>query len=107
VGDVVNLNRFRKKKAREDKARQAETNRRLHGRTKEERARDEAQKRRLKDKLDGVFLVREEVRMEDIPTREALDALEAAADAAIPIEDLNPKLPPALARDDESTKSSD
>lgn len=88
MGDVVNLNRFRKKKAREEKARRAETNRRFHGRTKQERASDEAQKKRLEEKLAGAFLVREEVRMEDIPTSEVLDALDAAADAAISMEEL-------------------
>jgi len=41
MGDVVHLNRFRKKKAKAEKERRAEHNRRLHGRTKAERARDE------------------------------------------------------------------
>ena len=40
VGDVVNLNRFRKKKQREDKAKQAEINRVRHGRTKADRERE-------------------------------------------------------------------
>lgn len=58
MGIVVNLNRFRKKKAKLEKERQAETNRRLHGRTKAERERDEMQKRRLTNKLEGARLER-------------------------------------------------
>lgn len=88
MGDVINLNRFRKKKAREEKARRAETNRRLHGRTKAERARDDAVKKRIEDKLDGAYLVREDVRLEDIPAAEAFESLEAAAEAAISLEEL-------------------
>jgi len=38
MGEVVNLNKFRKRKAREDRERQAETNRRKHGRLKAENA---------------------------------------------------------------------
>jgi hypothetical protein len=37
MGTVINLNRYRKQKARKERAQQAETNRRLHGRTKQER----------------------------------------------------------------------
>ena len=96
MGDVINLNRFRKKKAREEKERRAETNRRLHGRTKGERAREEAQKARLEDKLDGAFLVPERVSLDDIPGgREHVDdfdALEAAADQAISLSDLTREL---------------
>ncbi len=56
MGDVINLNRVRKKKARDDKARRAETNRRLHGRTKAERAAEAAQKARLERTLKGALL---------------------------------------------------
>ena len=59
MGNVVNLNRFRKRKAKEDAAKRAETNRRLHGRTKAERARDELSKKRLDSKLEGARLERE------------------------------------------------
>ncbi len=58
MGDVVNLNKYRKKKAKLERQRRAETNRRLHGRTKAERARDELQKRLLDAKLDGAHLER-------------------------------------------------
>ncbi len=64
---MINLNRFRKKKAREEKERRAETNRRFHGRTKAERAREETEKQRLEKKIDGAFLVREMVGLEDVP----------------------------------------
>lgn len=56
MGDVVNLNRFRKQKARAERQKQAEVNRRLHGRTKAERAREELQKRRLTRAVDGAKL---------------------------------------------------
>jgi hypothetical protein len=53
VGKVVNLNKFRKRKAKVDREKKAETNRRLHGRTKLERQRDELQKERLTRGLHG------------------------------------------------------
>jgi hypothetical protein len=53
MGNVVNLNQFRKRKAKADAQKRAETNRRLHGRTRAERARDELQKRQLESKVDG------------------------------------------------------
>jgi hypothetical protein len=37
MGTVINLNRYRKQKARKERAKQADTNRRAHGRTKQER----------------------------------------------------------------------
>lgn len=89
MGDVIKLNRFRKKKAREEKERRAETNRRLHGRTKFERALEAADKARLEKKLDGAFLVPERVGLDDIPgatergKQGDYDVLEAAASKAI------------------------
>lgn len=74
MSNVVNLNRFRKKKAQEEKQKRAEQNRRLHGRTKNERVRDELEKSRLEDKLNGAFLVREQVTMDDIPQGDEADA---------------------------------
>ena len=56
MGKLVNLNKFRKRKARVEKERQAETNRRLHGRTKAERAQDLLQKRKLETQVDGARL---------------------------------------------------
>jgi hypothetical protein len=56
MSNVVNLNKFRKRKAKLEKERRAETNRRLHGRTKAERARDELQKRKLETQVDGARL---------------------------------------------------
>ena len=53
VNNVVNLNKFRKRKAKVDRAKTAETNRRLHGRTKLERQRDELQKAKLTRDLHG------------------------------------------------------
>ncbi|MET0384850.1 MAG: DUF4169 family protein [Polyangiales bacterium] len=56
MGKVINLNKFRKKKAKAAEAQRADTNRRLHGRTKAERERDDQQKRALESKLDGAHL---------------------------------------------------
>jgi len=59
VGNVVNLNKFRKRKAKVERAKQAETNRRLHGRTKLERQRDELRKAELTRGLSGKKLEKE------------------------------------------------
>jgi hypothetical protein len=56
MGKVVNLNKFRKRKAKLEREKRAEVNRRLHGRTKAERARDELQKRQLDSKVDVALL---------------------------------------------------
>lgn len=40
MGDIVNLRQARKQKARDDKLREAEQNRALHGRSKAEKLRD-------------------------------------------------------------------
>jgi hypothetical protein len=58
MGKVVNLNRFRKQKAKAERKKQAEVNRRLHGRTKAERAHDELQRRQLTRSLEGAKLER-------------------------------------------------
>jgi hypothetical protein len=59
MSSVVNLNKFRKRKAKLAQEKQAETNRRLHGRTKAERQRDLLQKRKLETRVDGARLVDE------------------------------------------------
>jgi len=61
MSKVVNLNKFRKRKAKLESARQAETNRRLHGRTAAERAHDELQKKQLDSKVEGAKLASSEV----------------------------------------------
>lgn len=53
MGDVVNLNRYRKQKAREEKAAQAATNRALHGRTKADRQLDAARRTKEDEDLNG------------------------------------------------------
>lgn len=95
MGDVINLNRFRKKKARDEKERRAETNRRLHGRTKSERAQEEAEKERLDKKIDGAFLVREMISHEDIPQEDAaqnFDKLEAATEHVLSMSEFSHRL---------------
>jgi hypothetical protein len=56
MGDVVNLNKFRKAKAKTERVKQADVNRRLHGRTKAERSRDEQHKQQFTRHLDGARL---------------------------------------------------
>lgn len=53
MGEVINLRRARKVKARASAATEAAANRALHGRTKAERARDEQQEARKAATLDG------------------------------------------------------
>ncbi|HTA93636.1 MAG TPA: DUF4169 family protein [Polyangiaceae bacterium] len=56
MSNVVNLNKFRKKKTKEAEKKQAETNRRLHGRTKAERAREALHKKKLETSVDQARL---------------------------------------------------
>jgi hypothetical protein len=51
--EIVNLNRFRKARARADAQEQAAANRAKHGRTKAERARDTADATKRAALLDG------------------------------------------------------
>lgn len=60
MGNVVNLNKFRKQKQKVERQKQAETNKRLHGRTKAERAREALQKQQLEGKV-------EKARLESVP----------------------------------------
>lgn len=53
MSKVVNLNRFRKQKEKAEREKRAETNRRLHGRTRAERLRDELQKQQQRTQLAG------------------------------------------------------
>lgn len=53
MGDVVNLREFRKQRKRQDKATRAATNRRKHGRTKSEVARDQQDSHRQESELDA------------------------------------------------------
>lgn len=56
MSKVVNLNKFRKAKAKAEKEARAETNRRLHGRTKAERATEAARKEKLEKLIQGAKL---------------------------------------------------
>lgn len=51
--NVVNLNRFRKKKAREEKAKQAEINRIRHGRTGAEKEQERLERERTARVIEG------------------------------------------------------
>ena len=59
ASNVVNLNRFRKKKQREEKAKQAEINRIRHGRTQAEKDRERAERERTARLIDGKRLERD------------------------------------------------
>jgi len=56
LGKVINLNKYRKRRAKLERDKQAEINRRLHGRNAAERARDELSKRQLTRAVDGAKL---------------------------------------------------
>jgi hypothetical protein len=56
MGKVVNLNKFRKRKAEAEASKRADTNRRLHGRNKPEKERESLQKQLLTAKVDGARL---------------------------------------------------
>ncbi|PWC39710.1 DUF4169 family protein [Azospirillum sp. TSO35-2] len=53
MGDVVNLNRFRKNRDRADRAKEAEANRVRFGRTKAEKDRDRMEAERRAQTLEG------------------------------------------------------
>jgi uncharacterized protein DUF4169 len=56
LGKVINLNKYRKRRAKLEREKQADVNRRLHGRSAAERARDELSKRQLTRAVDGAKL---------------------------------------------------
>ena len=60
MGDIVNLNDRRKKKAREEKAASASANRAKFGRTKGEKMRDDQEHSTNVRKLDAARRAREE-----------------------------------------------
>jgi hypothetical protein len=53
ASNVVNLNRFRKKKERKAKAKQAEVNRIRHGRTQAEKDRERAEREHAARSIEG------------------------------------------------------
>jgi hypothetical protein len=53
MGDIVNLNRFRKQKAKETREREADANRVAFGRTKAEKKLSKAEKDLAEKSLDG------------------------------------------------------
>ncbi len=53
MGDVINLNRFRKVRDKAAKSKEADANRRKFGRTKVEKAVEESEDARRKALLDG------------------------------------------------------
>lgn len=56
MGDVVNLNRYRKARDRRERAENAEANRAKFGRTKHERTRLQIESRRENAELEGKLL---------------------------------------------------
>ena len=65
MGQVVNLNKYRKRKAKAEASQLADTNRRLHGRTKAERAQEAKEKQRLAATVDRARLDGAETADED------------------------------------------
>jgi hypothetical protein len=73
MGKVINLNRFRKEKARRERAKQVETNRAQHGLSKEERAL-ESRRKELRDRhVDGHKLDLDNVKELDASARDPED----------------------------------
>ncbi len=56
MAEIINLNRFRKARARAEREAQADTNRLLHGRTKAEKTQTSAERRLTDRRLDGARL---------------------------------------------------
>jgi len=56
MAKVVNLNKFRKRKRKEEEVKRAETNRRLHGRTKAEREKERLERQKRDSILDGASM---------------------------------------------------
>ena len=56
MAEILNFNKFRKKKKRADDEKRAEENRVKFGRTKAEKMREAAERRKNADHLDGVKL---------------------------------------------------
>jgi hypothetical protein len=69
VSNVVNLNKFRKRKAKEEQRKRAETNVRLHGRTKAERELESKQKELLERRVDGARLSESPEDEDDDPSK--------------------------------------
>ena len=53
MADIVNLRQFRKQKARAEAGKAADQNRVLFGRSKADKARDQAEKQTANDRLEG------------------------------------------------------
>ncbi len=53
MGDIVNLNKFRKKKNKDQSAQKASENRILFGRTKNDKAADKREKKKTQSDLDN------------------------------------------------------
>jgi hypothetical protein len=56
MGEIVNLNKFRKAKAKAERVKEADVNRRQHGLSKAERTQDELHKQQFTRHLDGARL---------------------------------------------------
>ncbi len=52
MADIVNLRRFKKQQERADKAREADANRKAHGRTKAEKQKTKAEQNKATKHLD-------------------------------------------------------
>ena len=67
MGEVINLNKFRKEKERADKARRAATKRARHGRTKAEKELDAAAGKKNEAEVDGHKIVDGQTVKDDDP----------------------------------------
>lgn len=74
MGDVINLNRYRKARARAEKERQAASNRVRHGRTRGEKATTRREQERTAAELDGKRIEGAAAPASPAPTPELQDA---------------------------------
>lgn len=56
MAEIINLNKYRKKKAREEKAAKADENRVKHGRRKSDKTADDTARKAGEETLDGKHL---------------------------------------------------
>jgi hypothetical protein len=95
MAKVVNLNRYRKKRAKADKEARAERNRRVHGRTKAERMAEALAQRKLHQTLEGAYLGPERVDVEQLVEKhpaEALEVLEQMTHNVVPVSEFAARL---------------
>ncbi len=76
MGDLVNLRQVRKRKQRDEKAKQAEQSRSLHGRTRHERTLSAAERAQAEKTHDGHRRNAESAKADDLSTKDKAETPE-------------------------------